>query len=285
MKKKFLKINLSKLINVVDYFLLPIKFIFIKFYLIQKKPFSTGYNFYKWNRILKQINKNKIDINIENAEGLDERIVEYPWVINELKKLNGNLLDAGSTINFPEILNKIKKKFSITIQTLYPENYCNFEDGISYLYSDLTKQTFKKNHFDVITCISTLEHVGFNVNIYKNSNNKKKVDLNNNLYLNVIKNFKIILKKNGVLLLTLPYGKHEKFKHLQQFDKNMIDSIIKIFNPKKYDKKFSVYKDFKWQNCSELDCKNINFRNFSKKKSYDNAASARSIIMLKLINN
>ena len=261
MKKKFLKINLSKLINVVDYFLLPIKFIFIKFYLIQKKPFSTGYNFYKWNRILKQINKNKIDINIENAEGLDERIVEYPWVINELKKLNGNLLDAGSTINFPEILNKIKKKFSITIQTLYPENYCNFEDGISYLYSDLTKQTFKENHFDVITCISTLEHVGFNVD-----------------------NFKIILKKNGVLLLTLPYGKHEKFKHLQQFDKNMIDSIIKIFNPKKYDKKFSVYKNFKWQTCSELDCKNINFRKFSKKKSYDNAASARSIIMLKLIN-
>jgi len=281
-KKKYLGINISKTISFIDLILTPIKLIFISVYLISKKPFSPGYNFYKWKIIKDKINKSKININSQEGYGLDERIVEYPWVISELRKYKGKLLDAGSTLNFPQILDLLKSKYKVTIQTLYPENYCNFENGVSYIYEDITKQIFNKNQFDVITCISTLEHIGFDVSIY-NDNNKKKIVNSVNDYLKAIENFNLILKKDGVLLITIPYGKHQKFNDLQQFDKKMLDLIISKFKPKKYSLFFSIYKNKKWQICNQDDCDNIMFRHFSEKSSVDNAASARSIAMIKLI--
>jgi hypothetical protein len=283
-KKKYLGINLSEIISFIDLILTPIKLIFISVYLISKKPFSPGYNFYKWKIIKDKINKFKININTQKKEvgyGLDERIVEYPWVIRELRKYKGKLLDAGSTLNFPEILDILKNKYRITIQTLYPENYCNFENGVSYIYEDITKQIFNKNQFDVITCISTLEHIGFDISIY-NENNKKKIVNSVNDYLKAIENFNLILKKNGVLLITIPYGKYQKFNDLQQFDKKMLNLIINKFKPKKYSLIFSIYKNRKWQICNQDDCDNIMFKHFSEKNSIDNAASARSIAMIKL---
>lgn len=282
MKKKFLKINIAKLINIIEFLLKPIKFLFVAFYLIRRKPFSIGYEYYKWIRIKSALNKSKKNLNILNANGLDERIIEYQWIISELKHLKGNLLDAGSTLNFPIILNKIKNNFSITIQTMYPENYSNFDEGVSYIYSDLVNQSFKENYFDVVTCVSTIEHVGCDIKMYNTTSTKKKINANRNSYIQVIKNFKKILKNNGILLITIPYGKYERFNELQQFDKRMVNKIIKIFNPKKISKKFAIYKNDKWQASGEKDCENINFRHISEINPSDNAASARSIIMLKL---
>ena len=82
----------------------------------------------------------------------------------------------------------------------------------------------------MVTCISTLEHVGFNNEIY---NYKKfKLKKNKNNYLDVIKNFKHLLKPNGKLLLTIPFGKYKKFENYQIFDQKMLSKIIKIFKPK-----------------------------------------------------
>ena len=95
------------------------------FFLINRKPFSQGYEFYKWRRINKYLDSKAKKLYVKNASGLDERIIEYKWIFNQLGKIkkNGKLLDAGSTINFPDILKRIKNKYKITIQTLYPENY------------------------------------------------------------------------------------------------------------------------------------------------------------------
>ena len=288
MKATIVGIKIKYLFWLVDLFLLPFKFFSILVFLLIRKPFGFGYEFYKWRRIKKATAKIKIKkkffFNFKNSSGLDERLVEYCWVIFELRNIKGNLLDAGSTLNFPIILNQLKKNFNIFIQTLFPENICNYEDGISYLYQDLTKKNFADNYFDAIACISTLEHVGFDVSIYNKSNNlRKKVNVNKNLYLKVIKDFRRILKKNGVLLLSVPFGKKESFPELQQFNDKMLNKIIKIFKPRKFEKKFAIYKNFSWQECSEIDCKNVRFRKYSKDKCFDNAASARSITMLKLV--
>ena len=287
MKATVIGIKIKYFFYIIDFLLIPVKFIFKLIFLITRKPFGLGYELYKWQRIkeeLLKINKFKKNnfLNFRNVSGLDERIVEYSWIFYELKNIKGNLLDAGSTLNFSIILDQLKTRFNIFIQTLFPENICNYEDGISYLYTDLTKKIFIDNYFDVITCISTLEHVGFDVSIYSKNILKKK-NIDSNSYLKVVKDFRRILKKNGILLLTLPFGKKESFQELQQFDKQMIDNIIKNFRPSKFEKRFAVYKDFSWRECNEIDCKNIRFRKFSNKKSYDNAASARSIILLKLV--
>ena len=281
MKAKFLLIDIEKLQNFISYILYPIRIFLIINYKIFKKPFSSGYNFYKWDIIKKTLSK-KIVNYFPETKGLDERVVEYYWLLNELKKYRGKLLDAGSTINFPIILEKLLNNFVITIQTLYPENNNSFKHGVSYVYSDLLEKNFKDNYFDIITCISTLEHIGFDNEIYKTLNKVKKVKKKKLMYLEVIRNFRSYLKKNGVLFITLPFGKHQKFKDLQQFDKKMIDNIIKAFKPSRLEKKFAIYRNSQWEYCEERDCYNVKFKNKYNKITMDDAASARSLILMKL---
>ena len=62
------------------------------------------------------------------------------------------------------------------------------------MFTLILKSVFlKKNCFDYITCISTLEHVGFNNNHYNYFKNKKYEILENDpkSYLDVIKILKV----------------------------------------------------------------------------------------------
>lgn len=278
--KKKLKIIVQIILNQITFFL---NFLKILIYLLHRKPFGFGYDEYKWFRIKKKIeNKNKAIEDLD-ALGVDERIVEYKWIINELSEKKGNLLDAGSTLNFKPIIEKLKN-FNIIIQTLYPEtnNFLNY--SVNYVYSDLKKNIFRENYFDFITCISTLEHVGFDNAHYNYYNNNFVNSSTNNSkdYLKVIQNFKFILKKGGDLYLTLPFGKKQLFNHLQQFDSEEIKILVDTFSPESVSKTFYIYKNFGWLECKEEDCKDIKFRTLDEKNPTDRAASARSVIFLKI---
>ena len=56
-----------------------------KYYKLFPKNFGKGYERYKKSLIIKKINKQTVHT---NQKFIDERIIEIPWVINELKKLN-----------------------------------------------------------------------------------------------------------------------------------------------------------------------------------------------------
>lgn len=285
MFKKYFLLNFLSIQNFFLFLLFPFKIFFYFLYLIHKRPFSYGYNFHKW-RIIK---KNLLSKKIFNTEYIDERVVEYNWIIQNLKKetkyKKKRLLDAGSTINFNIILKYLNKDFKIFIQTLFPEPYSKYYDGISYIYSDLREKIFEKNYFDVITCISTLEHIGlenseynfFNINEIKktkfNINNVKKRD-----DIIVIKEFNRILKKGGSLLLTVPYGKKNIYKSLRQYDDQMINQIINTFNGKVKNISYATYKNNKWKYCDKKDCIITNFGERISKNEI--VASARSVVML-----
>ena len=275
-----LKIIIKIVLSQITIFL---NFLKILIYLLHRKPFGFGYDEYKWFKIKKKINNKDQTIEDLDALGIDERIVEYKWIINELSEKRGNLLDAGSTLNFEPIIKKLKK-FNIIIQTLYPETNNFLNHSVNYVYSDLKNNIFREDYFDFITCISTLEHVGFDNNHYNYYNNNFKNLSNNNPkdYLKVIKNFKYILKKGGDLYLTLPFGKKQLFNHLQQFDSNEINILVDTFLPESISKTFYIYKNFGWTECNEVDCKEIKFRTQQEKNPTDKAASARSVIFLKM---
>ena len=90
------------------------------------KTFGRGYERYKINLIKNKISNKKVKI--KKNSYFDERIIEIPWIIKELKKCNGNLLDVGSTLNFEYILKSIPNLNRIFINTLYPEKI-NFNNS------------------------------------------------------------------------------------------------------------------------------------------------------------
>ncbi len=227
-------ISLLKKISIIYYFLFP-------------NIFGIGYNQYKYSIIKKIILNGKSAIQLTSY--IDERIIEIPWVINKLKKLNKKkILDVGCTLNFKYLINFFLKKNQIFFVNLFKEKNNFFSNQISYVQNDIRNSLFKDNYFDVITAISVIEHIGYDNSSYNNES--KKISLKQNTkYAKAILEIKRILKRKGKFYLTLPFGKKQKFKNYIQFDNVEVKKLIKIFNPSKYIIDYYVFdiSEIKWK--------------------------------------
>ena len=162
---------------------------------------------------------------------IDEEVIEYPWVIEQLNDKKGRLLDAGSSLNYRYLLGEAWKKFDLTIMTLAPEKRFFNDKNISYLYGDLRNTAFKDSYFDVIISISTIEHVGLN-NTLLYTNDFTKNENTAGDYTAVLKEFKRIIKPNGFCFITVPYGKPVIKDWYQVFGREQLQRAIKNFAPK-----------------------------------------------------
>lgn len=250
----------------------------IFYYMLFPKLFGHGYESFKNHNIKKKLKNKKITL----KKYIDERIIEIPWVVKELKKSKGIILDAGSTLNKFFIIKEIRHFKKIFFTTLYPEKkYFNNLD-ISYTYEDLCDLSFRDNYFDVITCISTLEHVGFDNSIYNYGNfNKRNKKIKENEKLNqVLQNLRRVIKRNGKIFISVPFGKKSEFSNMRQFDSKEIKKLLKVLKPKKCLMKFYKYSNNKWNEDSEKSClKVLPITKIINKKN--TAISAKSIVLIK----
>lgn len=238
-----------------------------------KKPWSIGYDEYKWQLIQRSIDdqtildlfRNQAPLPKNYGVGVDERIVEYPWIISCLPKKPLRLLDAGSALNFSKILeHKVLSNKKITIVNLNPEPRCYWKKEISYLFDDIRNLPLKDNSFDVITCISTLEHIGMdNTAVY--TKDKKYKENNSESYLGAIIELKRLLKQGGELLVTVPFGKYQNFGFFQQFDSPMVRSIVATFGGNNYAVNYYRYTNNGWQISDTKDSSGEKYFNIHEK--------------------
>jgi SAM-dependent methyltransferase len=253
---------------------------------------SPGYYEYKNMQISMTINNDSLvkDFNNSIPKGfglrLDDRIVEYPWILSNLTDKGGLLLDAGSTLNFEYIVNHpviVRKQLSIF--TFYPENNNYSYKRISYIYGDLRNMPFKDSLFDEIVCQSTLEHIDMDNSIYgyqidNNSSQKEK----SYEFVKVVKEFYKVLKSKGLLLITVPYGKYENHGFFQQFDSEMKNRIIEIIKPfGKTEEFYYKYLSDGWIKSFENECQEMKSYNphTGEGKGNDGAAHSRAICCIK----
>ena len=220
---------------------------------------------------------------------LDERIVEYPWILANLKKGKTIFLDAGSTFNFGYLLNneliQNKEKF---IYTFYPEDKSYNHKRISYVYGDLRDLPFRDNFFEEIVCQSTIEHIDMDNSMY-GYDLKSTLELVSNKsyeYVKVIKELLRVLKSDGQLLLTFPYGKFENHGFFQQFDDEMVAIITDLMkNSGKYELFFFKYLPDGWIFANQEECNDSESFNPHTQigKKDDFAAHSRAICCVKFI--
>jgi SAM-dependent methyltransferase len=152
------------------------------------------------------------------GRGLDERCVEYPWLISQLPPGPCRLLDAGSTLNnvlmldVPSIADK-----ALHIVTLAPEAECHWQRGISYFYEDLRSLPMKDGVYDVVASISALEHVGCDNTFYTRS--AAHAEERPEDFIAAARELVRVLKPGGLLLVTVPFGVYEHHGAFQQFDR------------------------------------------------------------------
>jgi hypothetical protein len=251
-----------------------------------RRPYARGYLSYRQTQLEKYSYQDLPEGSLPKGWGLwlDERAVEYPWFFSRLPRTPGRLLDAGSTLNYGYILSheKLKNK-TISIFTLAPEtpNYC--ERGISYIYGDLRESCYREDYFDWIVSISTLEHIGMNNTIFYTSDQCKN-ESDPESYLQALLELHRILKKNGVLYMTVPFGRAETRGWLQIFDAEMVQKLLSIFNPSALREVYFRYTPAGWQISSSAECRNARYFDPSKRRTIKtDFAAAESVVCLELV--
>lgn len=162
--------------------------------------------------------------------GLDERVIEYPWVLSRLSDSSTMLLDAGSALNHSFLLKgrRLGGK-TMVIYTLSPEGEAVYRrPNISYIYGDLRRTVLRDCVFEEAVCISTIEHVGLDNTRFYTRDPVYKESAESDFGL-VMTELRRVLMPGGRLLLTVPYGRHQQLGWFQVFDRTRVQQVIAAF--------------------------------------------------------
>lgn len=261
---------------------------YTNFVLRGRKPWSPGYEIYRWDTITRMVYSgafNKLIGTRRYGYRLDERVVEYPWFFSRLPQGAGSLLDAGSALNFQVLLEhpSIQEK-KVYISTLAPEGACFWQKGISYIFEDMRVPCFREEFFDYICCISTLEHVGMD-NTILYTTDQTKAERNVRDYIMTVKVLRSLLKKGGRMYLTMPFGAYKDHGWFQVFDGPMVDEVIEAFGPQSMSEEIMQYANNRWQRSTREKAQYATCFDIHQQKNYDPdyAAFSRAIVCLELV--
>ncbi len=147
-----------------------------------------------------------------------ERSVEYDWVLENLPSPKGKLLDIGSGVSyFPhKLLYEGFEVYSLEVQKPIVQ-----KSRITFKQGDTRETGFDKEFFDVITLVSTLEHIGlgfYDDPVYPDGDFK------------TIKEIERILKRGGLLILTTPFSERYLESWQRIYDHERLEKLTEGFN-------------------------------------------------------
>ena len=125
------------------------------------------------------------------------------------------------------------------------------------MFDDIRTMPFKDNAFDVITCISTLEHIGLDNTSYLNDAKYKEAGMFD--FEKAILELKRVLKSGGKLLITVPFGKYQNFGWFQQFDQNLVQRVLETFQPQSQHIDYYKYGSDGWNISDAASCQNVEY--------------------------
>ncbi len=241
------------------------------------RPWRFGYGDYRTLYLEKVIRNNGLLGTFRSSRPLpaghgfrlDARVVEIPWVLARVAPRTGRLLDAGSSLNYDFVLTALplsNKKISIV--TLAPEAACYWKLGISYIFGDLRSLDFRDEWFDMIVCISTIEHVGMDNSMYTGQKESLPASRTQD-FLIAVKELKRVLKGGGILYITFPFGQYEDHGWFQQFDSQLTDRLIQEFGPSNFNETVFRYDPDGWKLSDRASCANCQFFDVHETKYFD----------------
>jgi SAM-dependent methyltransferase len=213
---------------------------------------------------------------------MDERTVEYPWLYSHLPPQPGEMLDAGSALNYEYLLDHPPVSIAkLTICTLAPEKRAYFSRRISYVYCDLRNSVFRSSQFDTIVSVSTLEHIGLdNTLLYTADLSKRESDTGS--YLEAVQEFRRLIKPRGNCYISVPYGRPFNGGWFQVFGAEGVESIIKNFAPSWYSVDYYGYFQEGWRKVKPDEIADAVYFDINTQKSFDKdfAAGSRGVACL-----
>ena len=266
-----------------------------------RRPWREGYYEFREQRLTQAVNDDALlDVFAQNKplpEGygyrLDARIVEIPWVLSRVRTAGGRFLDAGSALNYDFVLTSpsLKEK-QVTIVTLAPEGQAFWQLGVSYVFGDLRDLDFRDERFDSVACVSTIEHIGMDNTMYAHDLQIARRSDPSEFVL-AVKELRRVLKTGGSLYISFPFGRYENHGWFQQFDAELVDTLISAFGPTRSQETIFQYHPEGWQRSDREAARNCEFFDVHATRSSgagppaeepaDYAAGERALACLELV--
>jgi len=246
-----------------------------------RRPWSYGYDEYRLQSLAESIQdaglakvfRENRPLPDQYGFRLDARIIEIPWLLSKVAEKEGKLLDAGSALNHECVLTSdaLSNK-KTTIITLAPEGQAFWRLGVSYLFGDLRNLDFKDACFDFVACISTIEHIGMDNTMYAEDPNIAR-RTNPEEFLLAVKELKRVLKPGATLYISFPFGRYENHGWFQQFDSQLVDTLIEAFAPAQHQETIFRYHPTGWQRSNRDECKDCEFFDVHTSKYSDSSST------------
>jgi SAM-dependent methyltransferase len=212
--------------------------------------------------------------------GLDERVVEYPWLFSQVR--GGVVLDAGSTLNHEHVLDRFLTRIArLHIMTLAPERVSFPERGVSYVYGDLRDIPYQDGSFDVVAAISTLEHIGMDTRIYGVASAPSADPAAE--VRKAVRELLRVLRREGTFLVTVPYGAREDHGWFRQLDRGDVDTLVSCAAPRRAAVSVYRYTRRGWQLSSLDEAAGVSYydHHADRRIQPDRAAAARAVACLR----
>ena len=145
-----------------------------------------------------------------------DRVVEEPWAASKVQP-GERVLDVGSATS--RYLREMPAGCRIYAIDLRPTRR---QPGVAVLRGDLLRAPFNSGSFDVVTCISTIEHVGCDV--YGQGPDEFGDEV-------AMRHMRRLLRPGGRLLLSAPFGRRNVNAWLRIYDWRSFRRLISGFRP------------------------------------------------------
>lgn len=180
--------------------------------------------------------------------GETERCIEIPWALSCYSG-EARVLDVGYAYASDDYLHRL---VSLGISELYGLDMVDRNvPGLTAVKGDARATGFSDGFFDMIFCISTIEHIGRNnALLFKSDDPIDEIG-----DFRAMSEFRRITVPGGKIILTVPFGRHHDYGWFIQYDSERWNRLVRCSGYSVLREDFFIYKDAGWYSSSEAELK------------------------------